>query len=102
MAVDEERSPGREAWGHEGRLPGIEPDQDEALPGRPAAFRIGMELVKEGPLELEDFLHVHAGDEGLGGGGGRIAEDDVLELVGTGGNNGGTLVNLGGVEKVED
>jgi len=102
MAVDEERGSGREAGGHESGLVGVEPDQDEALPGSPVALGVGTKLVKEGLLELQDFLHVHADDEGLGSGGGEIGEDDVFEFVVAGGNDGCALVNLSRIEQVEN
>src|SRR5215469_3150005 len=102
MAVEQERGSGCEAGRHGLGVTGIELDQDEALPEGPVAFGFRPELVQEGFLELEDLLDVHAGDAGFGGGGGAVGEDDVLEVVGAGRNDGGALVDLGGVEQVED
>lgn len=102
MAVDQERGSGSEAGRHERGLVGVEPDQHEAMPGRAVAFGIGPELVKEGFLELENLLHVHADDEGLGGSGGWIGEDDIFEFVGAGGKDGGAFVDFGRIEEVED
>src|SRR5579864_1831725 len=102
MAVDQKRGSGEQAGRHSLGVAGIELDQNEALPVGTGAFRFRLQFVKEGFLELEDVLDMHAGDEGLGGGGGGIGEDDVFEIVGAGGNHGGALVDLGGIEQVED
>jgi len=102
MAVDEERGFGGQAGRHGLGVAGIELDQDEALPGRTVAFGFGLELVEEGFLELEDLFHVHAGDERLGSGGGGIGEHDVFRVVGTGREDGGAFVDLGGIEQVEN
>ena len=102
MTVDQERGSGKQAGRHSLGVAGIELDQDEALPVGTGAFGFRLQFVQEGFLEFEDVLHVHAGDEGLGGGGGGIGEDDVFEIVGAGGNHGGALVDLGGIEQVED
>ena len=58
--------------------------------------------MQEGFLEFEDFLHVHADDVGFRGGGGAVGENNVFEFVGTGRQDGGALVDLGGIEQVED
>ncbi len=102
MAVNQERGSGGEAGRHSLGVARVELDQDEALPVGTGAFDFRLQFVQEGFLELEDGLHVHAGNEGLGGGGGGIGEDDVFEIVGAGGNDGGALVDLGGIEQVED
>lgn len=101
MAVDEERGSGGEAGSHGWGVPGSQLDQDEALPGGTFAFSLGPELVKERLLELEDAFHSHADNEGLSGGGG-VGEQDVFEIVGAGRKDRGTLVDFGGIEKVED
>jgi len=102
MAVDQERGSGRKAGRHGLGVAGIELDEDEALPGRAVGFGVGFQPGEERLLELEDLFHVHADDEGLGGGGERIGEDNVFEFVAAGGKNGGALVDLGGIEEVED
>ena len=102
MAVNQERGSGGQAGRHSLGIAGIELDEDEALPGGTGAFGFRLQFVQEGFLEFEDVLHVHAGDEGLGGGGGGIGEDNVFEIVGAGGNHGGALVDLEGIEQVED
>ena len=102
MAVNQERCSGGQAGRHSLGVTGIELDEDEALPVGTRAFGFRLQLVQEGFLEFEDVFHLHAGDEGLGGGGGGIGEDDVFEIVGTGGNDGGALVDFGGIEQVED
>ena len=102
MAVYQECGSGSKARGHGLGVGGIELDQDEALPSGVVALGIRSELVKEGLLELEEFLHMHAGYEGLGGGDGGISHGDVFEVVGTGGQDGGAFIDLGGVEQVEN
>jgi len=102
MSVDQERGSGGEAGRHGRCVAGILLDQDEALPGGTVAFGFGPELVEEGFLEFQDFLHVHANDQGLSRGGGAVGEDDVFEVVAAGGKNGGALVDFGGIEQVED
>src|SRR4029077_10788055 len=102
MAVDQERGSGEQAGRHSLGVAGIELDEDEALPVGTVAFGFRLQSVQEGFLELEDVLHMHAGDEGLGGGGGGICEDDVFEIVSAGGNHGGALVDFSGIEQVED
>ena len=84
------------------RFPGIELDEHKALPGRTIAFDFGFELAQEVFLELENFLHVHAGDQGLGGSGGGVGEQNVFEFVVAGRQDGGALVDLGGIEQIED
>jgi len=102
MAVDEQRGSWGKAGGHESGLPGIELNEDETLPAGPVGFGIRVQLVQEGLLELEDFLYMHADDEGLGGGGRGIGEDDVFEVVGAGRQDRGALIDLGGIEQVKD
>src|SRR6266496_5702420 len=101
MAVNEQRGSGREAGMHGEGLAGVELDEDETLPGGAIAQGVGPELVQEGLFELVDFLHMHAGDEGLSGSGG-IGEDDVFEFIGAGRKYGGAFVDFGGIEEVED
>jgi len=102
MAVDQERGSKDEAGRHGRGFAGIEPDQHEAEPGRAVALGFGSQLVQEGLLELEDLLDVHAGDEGLGGSAGGIGKDDVFEGIVGGGQDGGALVDLRGIEEVEN
>jgi len=102
MAVYQERGSGGKARGHGLDVGRIEFDQDEALPSGVVALGVGPELVKEGLLELEKFFHVHASDQGLGGGDGGVGQGYVFEVVGTGRQDGGTFIDLGGVEKIEN
>jgi len=101
MAVDEKRGPGKKAGSHGLGLSGVDPDENEALPGGTVSFGFGLELTEEVLFELEDFLDPHAGDQRLSGGGG-IGEHDVFKFVATGREDGGTLADLGGIEQVED
>ena len=102
MSVDQERGSRREAGGHGLGIAGIELDQDKALPGGAVAFEFRLQLVEEGLLELQDLLHLHAGDAGLGSGAGGVGEDNVFEVVGAGGQDGGAFVDLGRIKQVEN
>ena len=102
MAVDKKRCPGLQAGGHRWGIPGVEPNEDKTLPLGAILYGFGFQLAEEGLLELEDFLDVHAGDQGPGGGGSGIGEDDVLEFVFAGGNDRGPLADLGRIEQVKD
>ena len=102
MSVDQERGSGGKAGRHGLCVAGILPDQDKPLPGGTVAFGFGPELVEEGFLEFQDFLHVHTDDAGFSRGGGAIGEDYVFEVVAAGRKDGGALVDLGGIEQVED
>jgi len=102
MAVKQERGSGREAGVHAGGVLGVGFDEDEALPGRTGAFHFRLQFAEEGLLEFQDFFYMHAGDERLGRGAGGIGEDDVLELVTAGGQDGGAFADFCGIEQVED
>src|ERR1700722_2417766 len=109
MAVDQEQGAGYKPGSHAGGLfrvelrvkPGVELDEHETLPGGAVALGFGLQFAQEGLFELEDIFYVHAGDEGLGSGNGGIGEDDVLEFVAAGGENGGTFVDFGRIEQIE-
>ena len=101
MAVDQEHVAGSKARGHGRGIFWVELDEDESQPVIAVALHVRTQLAEERLLELEDRLDVHGGDKGLGGGGGG-GEEDVFELVGAGGEDGGALVDLRGVEEVED
>jgi len=102
MAVDQERGSGREAGRHGQGVAGVELDQDEAVPGGAVAVGFRPELVEEGFLELEDFLHVHADNEGFGSGGGGIGEKDIFEFIAAGRKDGSPFVDFRRVKEVED
>jgi len=72
------------------------------LPCGAVAYGIGLQFAQESFFELEDFFYVHAGDEGLSCGSRGVSQDDVLEFVGAGGQDGGALADFGGIEQVED
>src|ERR1700730_8127804 len=101
MAVDQERCPGHETWIHTHGFPGIDLDEDEALPSGAIALGSGFQLAQEGFFELENFFDMHARDEGLGGSGGGVSEKNVFEFVAAGWENGCALVHFGRVEQVE-
>jgi hypothetical protein len=121
MAVDQERGSGHEAriHGHgflgvgpgteSGIEPSVEPgvgpsvelDEYETLPAGAIAFGVGFQLVQKAFLELEDFFDVHAGDKRLGSSDESVGEHNVFEFVIARGQDGGALVDFGGIEQVE-
>ena len=101
MAVEEQGGSGQEAGKHAGGVSGIELDEDKASPVGTIAFGFGLELAEEGFLELEEFEDAIGGDERASGRG-RFGQQDVLEVVRAGRDDGGTFVDLGGIEQVED
>ena len=72
------------------------------MPGGAVGFHVGPEFAEEAGLELEDGEDAIGGDERAGDGGSGIGEQDVFEFVGAGREDGGALVDLGGIEQVED
>ena len=102
MSVNQERCPGDKARGHTPGVAGIDLDEHESLPVGTICSEIGFELLKEGFLELQNLFHVHTGDKRLVGGGRGVGENDIFEFVGAGGKDGGALVDLGGIEQIED
>lgn len=102
MSVEQQGGAGGEAGRHGDGVAGIELDEDEAVPGGAVALGFRLELVEKGLLELEGAEDAVGGDQRTGGGGGGVGHKDVLELVGAGRQYGGTLVDGGGIEQVED
>ena len=102
VPVDQEHGSLGESRRHGLGIARIEFDQDKALPRGAVPFRLWPQLVEEGLLELQDFLHVHADDAGLHGGRRVIGEDDIFEVVRAGRKDGSALVDFGGIEEVED
>ena len=101
MTVDEERGPGQQTGVHAHTFAGIGFNEDEALPPFAITFGFGFELFQKRFLELQDFLNVHAGDEGLGCGDVSVGQENVLELVVAGGQDGSAFVDFGRVEQIE-
>ena len=101
MAVEEQGGAGRETGKHGSGVPGIEFDKDESSPVGTIAFRFGLELAEERFLEFQELEYAIGGDEGADGSG-RFGKEDIFELVGAGGNDGGAFVDFGGIEQVED
>jgi len=102
MSIDQQSSAGYETWVHSGGVLGVGFDQDEAVPGGVGAFRQRLELAEKGLPELEHPEDQVGSDQRTGSGGGGIGEQDVFELVGAGRQDGGTLVDLGGVKEIKD
>ena len=101
VAVDEESGSEGKAGMHCGGFAWFQPDEDESLPRQAVVVRIGPDAMKERLLELQDFFDVHADDQRLGGSDEGVSKNDVLKVVGTGRQNGGALVDLGGIEQIE-
>lgn len=101
MAVEQKDSAGGEARRHADGLAVAEPDENEALPAGAVAYGRGAQAAQKGFAELDDFVHVHSGDESLGGSDGGVGEDDVFKFVAAGRDDGGAFVDFGGIEQVE-
>ena len=102
MAVDQERGSGQQAGVHAHTFAVVHLDEHEAFPLLAVAFGLWFQLLKKSFFKFQDFFDVHAGDEGLSGGDGSVDEEDVLEFIIAGRQDGSALVDLGGVEQVED
>jgi len=101
MSVKEHGGSGGEAGMHGAGIGGVDGDEHEALPAGAVAPGFRFEPAQKAFLDLEDFFHLPGGDQGLGGGDGGVGEDDVLEFVFAGRQDGGALVDFGGIEQVE-
>ena len=102
MTVNEQRGPREQTWIHGHSFLGIDLDEHEAVPSGAIAFSFGAQVLQETLLELEDFLHVPAVNQGLSGGGGGVGEQNVLEFVGAGRQDGSAFADFGGIEQIED
>jgi len=125
MAVDKEQGAGQEPGNHAGGLFWVELrvvlrarlgiglrvgfgvefgakfDEHEALPGGAVARGFGSQFAQKGLFELEDIFYVHAGNQGLGGGNGGVGEDYIFEFIAARGQDGGSFIDLGGIEQIE-
>src|SRR2546426_3045104 len=102
MAVDENGGTGEQAGVHAHTLAAIHLDEHKALPVVAVTFHFGTQLAQETLLELQDFLHPHARDEGFGGGDSAVDQEYVLELVPAGWQDTGALVDLAGIEQIQN
>jgi hypothetical protein len=102
MAVDEQCGAGQEAGVHAHAFAGVGFDGHESLPTGAVAFDFRLELPQKALFEFQDLLHMHADQEGMGGGDATIGDEDVLKLIIAGRQDGSALVDLGGVEEIED
>src|SRR5712672_2497123 len=66
------------------------------------ALDVLAEASEKGTFELEDFLDVHVHDKWFVGNDFGISDDNTFEFVGAGCDDGGALVDLRGIEKVEN
>lgn len=101
VAVDQECGTGQKAGIHAHAFAGVGLDQDEALPALAVALDFGLQLLEKAFLEFQDLLHIHAGEDRVGGGYGSIGDDDVLKFVVARRQDGSALVYLGGVQQIE-
>ena len=102
VTVDEKRCPGKQTGVHTHAFAGVGFDDHEAFPLLAVAFSFRFEFLQETPLKFQDVFDVHAGEEGTGGSDGWVGEEDVLELVVAGRQNGSTFIDLGGIEQIEN
>lgn len=102
MAVDQECGSGQQPGVHAHAFAVVYLDEDEAFPLLAIPFGLGFQLLKKRFLKFKDFFDVHAGDKGVSGGHGSVDEEDVLEFIVAGRQDGSALVHLGGVEQIEN
>lgn len=101
MAVDEQQGAREQTRRHGHGVAVIEADEHKAEPGRAVAFGAGFQVAQEGFFEFENTLDAVGSDGGPSGMGGS-GEEDIFELIAAGGKDGGTLVDFGGIEQIED
>jgi len=87
---------------HGDRIPGISFDDHEAEPGFAIAVDRGLHAPQQVLSKLHDRFDVQAGDLRLGRGNAGLGEHYVFKFVLSRGQDGGTPVDLGGVEQLED
>lgn len=102
MAVDEKRGAGQQTGVHAHAFAGISFNYHKAFPLVPIAFNFRFQLLEKCFLKFEDFPDVHTGDQGLSGGDGSVGDQNILEFVIAGWEDGGALVDFGGVEEIEN
>ena len=101
MAVDQEGGSGKQAGVHAHAFAVVYLDEYKAFPLLATALGLGFQLFEKSFLKFQDFFDVHAGDERLSGGHGSVGEQDVLEFIVAGGQDGSAFVHFGGVEQIE-
>lgn len=101
MAIKEQRGTGDQAGIHSLGLTGVELDENETVPGKAVAMRFGPEMAQEAFSEFKDFEDPVGGNQGLSSCSG-LDKKNIFEFVRTGRQDGSTLVDFGGIEKVED
>ena len=102
MAIEENGSTGQEAGIHAHALAGIDANDDKTFPGFAAGLEFGTEAAEERAAELEQAFDAHVHDEGFGSRYFAVDNKDIVELVIAGRGDAGALVDLVGVEQVED
>ena len=102
MAIDEYGGAGQKAGIHAHALACVDLDHHEALPVAAIAFDLGPQLFKKCFPKLDDLFNVHIGEKRVGGGDGTLGEENILKFVVTGGEDGGALIDFGGIKEIED
>src|ERR1700690_2025379 len=101
MPVDQHRRPRLQARVHAHGL-AASLDRHEALPVAALAMHLRSQLTQKAAFEFMDLAHVHAHDERLRRGNGAVHYKNIVEFVVAWRGNTGPLVDLSGVEQVED
>jgi hypothetical protein len=101
VAVEQEGCAGKQTGVHAHAFARIDLDDHETFPVPPIPLRFRFELLQETLLEFQNLFYIHVGKQGMSCGNGCVGEKDILEFVVTGGNDGGALVDLRGIEQVE-
>src|SRR6185437_14724307 len=93
VAVNQYGSAGQQARVHTHAVPRIGAENDKTLPLFAVAFHFRMKLAQEALLELQHVFHFHTQNQRLDGNA-AFDHQDVFEVVLTGRDNAGALVDL--------
>src|ERR1700722_9208580 len=102
MAIDEKGSAGQKARVHAHAFAAVDSDEHEALPLFAFALDFRFKFLEKAFFEFQDFSYIHARNEGMSGCDGSVGEENVLEIVVAGRNDGGALVDLSGIEQIQN
>lgn len=102
MAIDQNNGTRLESGLHTGTRISIDANKDEALPFLTIAFRLRTQAPQKRFFEFQNVFNGLVREQRLLSCDGRIDKDDILKFVVTRGQNAGTLVDLCGIEEIED
>ena len=102
VAVDQQSCTRQQTGVHAHTFASVGFNYDKAFPLFATAFEFGLQLLEKCFLELQNFFDVHTGDQGLGSGDGSVRKKDILKLIIAGRQDRSALINLGGIEEIEN